>query len=153
MADVQALDRFVFATDDLGASGDNSTVFTAYMPLQVVEVGIEITTDLVPGGTSVEVCEFDITVPATGGVTGSKSTGAARQASSFSLTTSSSNVTHEASTFLSEKCDFTMEKGDTLTVQMTGTPTSGNGEPYIIFRYRGQLAKEPVEQRGGEAAE
>ena len=147
------LHAFNFATDDLGAAGDNTIVFDAKMRIHVVEIGTTITTDLVPGAVTVDVYDVDITSVALGGVTGSRTTAPARGAASATLTTSSTDVTHEVGVVLTEKVDFTMEKGELLTVQMTGTPTSGNGVPYILYHFAGQSLVEAGEQRGAEAAE
>ena len=152
VTDGAGLQVFNYASDDLGAAGDNTSVFFAPTRIQIVEVGVHITTDLVPGAASVEVAEFDIT-SASVGATGAETTAPTRAAASASLTSSSSNVTHQDGKVLSEKVDFTMEKGESLTCQITGSATSGNGVPYILYRIAGQQLPEAGEQRGGEAAE
>ena len=146
--DVQFFD---FGADsDLSSAADVGTFF-AFMPIQVVEVGCFITTDLVPGGTSVEVCEFDIT-SASVGVTGAETTAPTRGSSSFSLTTSSSNVTHENGKCLYERCDFTVAKGETLIAQGLANVTSGAGRIYMLYRPMGQAATVANNQEGGVAA-
>jgi hypothetical protein len=146
------LQQFTFGTDDLGASGDNTVVFRAASKIQIVEVGVHVTVDLVAGAADVTICEFDIT-SASLGVTASETTAPARAAASTSLVTPTTDVTIQDGKTISRQVDFTMEKGETLTCQMSGTPTSGTGFPYIIYRNAGQGQKEPGVQRSGVAVE
>jgi hypothetical protein len=153
MAARETFSVFHYATDDLasGAAGDNTAVFIAPTKVQIVEVGVLITTNLVPGAASVSLIDFDIT-SASIGPTGAEVTAPTRGSSSATIVTSSSNVTHQDGKILSKQVDFTMEKGETLTCQVLGG-TSGNGTPYIIYELVGQSTKEPGEQRSGVAAE
>jgi hypothetical protein len=133
------------------AAEDMVDVFYAYVPIRVVEVGCFITTNIVPGGTSVEICEFDIT-SASVGVTGAEGTAPSRGSSTFSLTTSSTNVTHEDGKCLYERCDFTVGKGETLTAQTLSGATSGAGQIYMLYQPLGQADKVANNQDGGTAA-
>lgn len=143
---------FEFGADaDLNAAGDVGT-FYAYQNIQVLEVGCFITTDLVPGGASVEVAEFDIT-SASVGIVGSEATAPTRAASSVSLTTSSTNATHQDGKILAEQCDFTVAKGETLTCQGLANVTSGAARFYMLYRPTGQSLSDAGVQRGAVAAE
>ena len=143
---------FDFGADsDLNAAADLANVFYAHVPIRVLEVGLFVTTNMVPGGASVEICEFDIT-SASVGVTGAEVTAPSRAASSFSLTSSSSNVTHEDGKCVYERCDFTVAKGETLTAQGLGVITSGAGRIYMLYQPLGQADKVANTQDGGTAA-
>jgi hypothetical protein len=146
------LQQFTYATDDLGAAGDNTAIFFASTRVQIVEVGIHITVDLVPGAADVTVCEFDIT-SASVGVTASETTAPTRAAAETELVSPTTNVTVQDGKVLSRKVDFTMQKGETLICQMSGTPTSGTGFPYIIYRMAGSTPKEVADQRSATAVE
>lgn len=147
------LQQFLFsAGDDLGSAGDNGTVFVACTRLQVVEAGVFVSTDLVTGGASADIVDFDIT-SASQGVTASEDTAPARGSSSATVEGPSTSVTVQDGKVLSLKTDFTMEKGETLTCEVTGDATSGSGQPYILYYCAGQLSKEDGEQRSGEAVE
>ena len=144
---------FDFGADsNLAAAGDLGNVFFCYAPVEVVEFGCFITTDLVPGGTSVAVADLDITT-ASVGVTGAETAAPARGSASVTLNTSSSNVTHQDGKILKMQCDFTAEKGDTITCQGLAVVSSGAGRFYMLYRLRGQLDKEPGVQREAVAAE
>lgn len=146
------LQFFDFGADaDLNAAADLSNVFFSYTPVDVVEFGLFITTDLVPGGVSVAVADLDIT-SASIGVTGAETSAPTRGAASVTLNTSSSNVTHQDGKILKMACDFTAEKGETITCQGLSV-TSGAGRFYMLYRFRGQLDKEPGVQREAVAAE
>ena len=144
---------FDFGADSaLQTAGDLGNVFYAYMPVQVVEVGCFVTTQFVPNGTSQEMVEFDIT-SASVGVTGAEVTAPARGSASFSLTSSSSNVTHEDGKCIYERCDFTVQKGETLTAQgLAISGASGAGRVYMLYRPLGQRAVVANNQEGGVAA-
>ena len=142
---------FDFGADsDLSAAADVGT-FYCYVPIRVVEVGCFVTTNYVPGGASIEMCEFDIT-SASGGVTGAETAAPSRAASSFSLTSSSGNVTHEDGKCIYERCDFTVAKGETLIAQGLATGTSGAGRIYMLYYTLGQGAVVANNQEGGVAA-
>ena len=95
MNDPSNVQFFDFGADsDLAAAADLGNVWYGFVPIRVVEVGCMVTTNYIPGGASIEMCEFDIT-SASVGVTGTETTAPSRGTSSFSLTSSSSNVTHE----------------------------------------------------------
>ena len=143
---------FDFGADSaLQTGGDLGNIFFCYVPIRVVEVGCFITTDLVPGGASVELTEFDIT-SASVGLTGTETTAPSRGSASFSLTTSLSNVTHEDGKCLYERTDFTVEKGETLIAQGLANVTSGAGRIYMLYHPRGQAAVVGNNQEGGAAA-
>lgn len=153
MAAHQDFQIFQYAADDLAsaATGDNTAIFYAPCRIQVVEVGVHITTNLVPGGASVNLIDFDI-VSASQGPTGAETVAPARGSAVTTIVTSSSNVTHQDGKVLSRQVDFTLEKGESLVCQVLGG-TSGNGVPYIVYTTRGQNSKEAGEQRSGAAAE
>lgn len=143
---------FDFGADaDLNAAADLPNVFFCYAPIEVVEFGLFITTNLVPGGVSVAVADLDIT-SASVGVVGAETVAPARGSASVTLNTSSSNVTHQDGKILKMATDFTAEKAETITCQGLSV-TSGAGRFYMLYRLRGQLDKEPGVQREAVAAE
>lgn len=147
------LQQFLFAAaQDVSAAADNTTIFVAGTRIQVVEVGMYVTTDIVAGAADVEVFEFDIT-SASLGVTASEVTAPTRGSYSARLITPTTSVTIQDGKIVSAKCDFTMEKGELLTAECSGTATSGNATPYILYRCAGQSAKEAGEQRSNSAVE
>ena len=147
------LQFFDFGADsDLSAAADLGNVFFCFLPVQVVEFGCFITTNLVPGGTTVAVADLDIT-SASIGTTGSETTAPTRGSASVTLNTSSSNVTHQDGKVLNMQCDFTAEKGETITCQGLANVTSGAARFYMLYRVRGQSQKDAGVQREAEAAE
>lgn len=146
------LQQFQFANgDDLGASGDNTIVFICATKIHVVECGVYVSTDLVTGATSVAICNF-VNTSASLGVTASEVTAPA-DTTILTLNGPTTAVTVQDGKIISGKVDFVAEKGSIIKVTMSGTPTSGAGTPYILYREAGQSVKEAGEQREGEAVE
>ena len=142
---------FDFGADsDLAAAADVGTFF-CFVPIRVVEVGCFVTTNYIPGGASIEMCEFDIT-SASVGVTGTETAAPSRATAAFSLTSSSSNVTHEDGKCIYERTEFTVAKGETLIAQGLATGTSGAGRIYMLYYTLGQGAVVANNQEGGVAA-
>lgn len=151
----QGTDLHIFdfgAIADMGAGGDAANVFLAGTNIQVVEVGVRITTDLVLVAGSETLVDFDITSNSVG-VTASETTAPTRAASSFALSAPTTAVTVQDGKTIHEQCDFTVAKGELLTAQCPGNSTSGAGNPYMLYRCTGQGAVPTNTQRGGAAVE
>jgi len=151
MTDLQIFQGFE-AAQDVSAAADASGIFIAPCRVQVVEVGMYVTTDIVAGAADVEVFEFDIT-SASLGPTAGETTAPTRGTYSARIITPTTSVTIQDGKIVSSKCDFTMEKGETLHAECSGTATSGNATCYILYRIAGQSAKEAGEQRSNSAVE
>ena len=145
---------FEFAGDDLGAAGDNGTTFTCFSPIQVVEVGIFVTTDLVPGAADVSVASWFVRTASVGVVGAAETTAPTTSATiSGNITSQTTDETTRDGKLIHNQVDFTVAKGEQVIVTMTGTPTSGNGIPYMVYRLAGQSQAPVNTQRSGAAVE
>lgn len=137
---------------DVSVAADSSAYFVACSRVKVIQVGCYVTTDIVTGGTSVLLFEFDRTT-ASQGVTASETTAPARSSALANINGPTTSVTVQDGKVITENCDFVLEKGERLNCQCSGTATSGNATPFILYQDAGEGAKEAGQQRGGLAVE
>jgi hypothetical protein len=138
MAADSGLLLFQFATDDLGAATTNTTTFYAPTNFHVVEVGIFVSVDYVPGGASQLICSFFRTTASLGLISATEGTAPGKLATASETLTMTANVTVRDGKVIKKRTSFTVYAGELLTVDMDGGATSGTGFPYILGYWAGE---------------